>query len=759
MRIACCHGWIILLTLTALAAQGQVANTYNFDDGQIPSGTAFPANAGLDGNAHNPGAGATNAAGFNNTGMLIMAVPASGSTFAQWQLPDFASGQSITNLSVTFNVFIGGGTNGNAAVRFPPAGGNGMVFHWGPGLLYQYAGSASSFGQGLDVTFRMYNSGANTPGINIYFGGTAGAGNNVPITASSFTDYYAGGVTNFSSNTRVSLNIAVTNTGAATNAILSLVCSNSWNGLTNIYSNLVITNFMAPMTNHTMAFTATDGAGAHEFCFLDNVDFTVNGNHIVSSNLVSAVVITNQPASQIAREGDSVWFAATASGTPPFTYQWQSNGVAIAGATAASYTPPAVVSGMNGTLYSVVVSNGIGGGVSSNATLRVLSSQSSLGRTLIWNDEFNGATIDTTKWQPQGDYARQQGYWYKNDSYLNGQGQLVLRVQKDPTTGNYGSGAVQTGNNFQRTFGYFEAKMKFPTQQGHWCAFWLFTMSEGNTNVIGGTDGAEIDILEKAWLTDHAQNALHWDGYSPNPFARSAGVQVYNLGLNDGGWHIVGLDWTPTNYYFYVDGTLTWSTNAGGVCRVPDYIMCTEEIGYFGTPGPNTWGTGPITNAALPDYAYFEYVRVYEAAPYITNQPQSQMVIAGGSASFTVGAAGTPPLTYQWRLNGTNLSGATGSSYTDSNAQPADAGSYTVVVADIAGSSTSSVATLTVPPAQFGVPALFNGSNLVLSWSGGGILESATNVTGPWVVVTNAGSPYTNVIDPNMPQQFFRVRQ
>jgi hypothetical protein len=362
--------------------------------------------------------------------------------------------------------------------------------------------------------------------------------------------------------------------------------------------------------------------------------------------------------------------------------------------------------------------------------------------------------------------------------------------------------------------------------------------------------------LEKAWLTDHAQNALHWDGYSPNPFARSAGVQVYNLGLNDGGWHIVGLDWTPTNYYFYVDGTLTWSTNAGGVCRVPDYIMCTEEIGYFGTPGPNTWGTGPITNAVLPDYTYFEYVRVYEAAPYITNQPQSQMVIAGGSASFTVGAAGTPPLTYQWRLNGTNLSGATGSSHTDSNAQPADAGSYTVVVTDIAGSSTSSVATLTVhapvtivgqpqdqtvpagasatfavtvtnsattpityqwwkivpgtstntvaassssafinsyttpalwaadsgaqyyvvvsnvvnavtssvatltvPPAQFGVPALFNGSNLVLSWSGGETLESATNVTGPWVVVTNAGSPYTNVIDPNMPQQFFRVRQ
>src|SRR5258707_7665218 len=114
-----------------------------------------------------------------------------------------------------------------------------MLFHWGPGLLYQYTGSASSFGQGLEVTFRTFfgGSGPNTMGINVYNGGTAGAGNNTPIATRSFMDYYAGGTTSFQSNTWVSLNIAVTNSGTATNAILSLVCSNSWNGLTNIYCN------------------------------------------------------------------------------------------------------------------------------------------------------------------------------------------------------------------------------------------------------------------------------------------------------------------------------------------------------------------------------------------------------------------------------------------------------------------------------------------------------------------------------------------
>ncbi|PYJ07268.1 MAG: hypothetical protein DME25_04245 [Verrucomicrobia bacterium] len=84
--------------------------------------------------------------------------------------------------------------------------------------------------------------------------------------------------------------------------------------------------------------------------------------------------------------------------------------------------------------------------------------------------------------------------------------------------------------------------------------------------------------------------------------------------------------------------------------------------------------------------------------PSITNQPQSQTVFAGGSATFSIGASGTTPLSYQWRFNGTNLSGATNSSFTRSNAQSSDAGNYSVVVSNVAGSATSSNAALTVLP-------------------------------------------------------------
>ena len=82
-------------------------------------------------------------------------------------------------------------------------------------------------------------------------------------------------------------------------------------------------------------------------------------------------------------------------------------------------------------------------------------------------------------------------------------------------------------------------------------------------------------------------------------------------------------------------------------------------------------------------------------APVITSQPQSQTVTAGATATFSVLATGSG-LTYQWRKDGVAISGANASSYSISGAQASNAGSYTVVVSNTAGSVTSSAATLTV---------------------------------------------------------------
>lgn len=83
--------------------------------------------------------------------------------------------------------------------------------------------------------------------------------------------------------------------------------------------------------------------------------------------------------------------------------------------------------------------------------------------------------------------------------------------------------------------------------------------------------------------------------------------------------------------------------------------------------------------------------------PSITTQPANTTVKAGRTAKFTVTAAGATPLSYQWRKNGTNISGATKSSYTTPATTQADNGAlYSVVVTNSIGSVTSNNATLTV---------------------------------------------------------------
>src|SRR5208282_831830 len=81
--------------------------------------------------------------------------------------------------------------------------------------------------------------------------------------------------------------------------------------------------------------------------------------------------ITAQPTPQTVTAGQTATFSVAASGTAPFSYQWQKNGTNISGATAASYTTPATVTGDNGSKFEVVVTNSVGSTPSQKATLTV----------------------------------------------------------------------------------------------------------------------------------------------------------------------------------------------------------------------------------------------------------------------------------------------------------------------------------------------------------------------------------------------------
>jgi len=95
-------------------------------------------------------------------------------------------------------------------------------------------------------------------------------------------------------------------------------------------------------------------------------------------------------------------------------------------------------------------------------------------------------------------------------------------------------------------------------------------------------------------------------------------------------------------------------------------------------------------------------------APTITTQPSASAVSVGSAASFTVVASGTSPLTYDWKKDGTSISGATNATYSIASAATRDAGSYTVVVSNSAGSVTSTAASLTVTATSTTAPRLSN---------------------------------------------------
>ena len=86
--------------------------------------------------------------------------------------------------------------------------------------------------------------------------------------------------------------------------------------------------------------------------------------------------------------------------------------------------------------------------------------------------------------------------------------------------------------------------------------------------------------------------------------------------------------------------------------------------------------------------------------PAITSQPHAQTVITGGSATFSVSATGGTSLTYQWRKNGTAITGANGPTFVINNAQAADAGNYDVLIANALGGTASSLAQLSVVTAS-----------------------------------------------------------
>ncbi len=120
-------------------------------------------------------------------------------------------------------------------------------------------------------------------------------------------------------------------------------------------------------------------------------------------------------------------------------------------------------------------------------------------------------------------------------------------------------------------------------------------------------------------------------------------------------------------------------------------------------------------------------------------------IASGSSVTLSVTASGSQPFSYQWRKDGVNLSGATAVTYKISNVQIADAGNYSAVVSNTAGSTTSNTATLTVQAAG-PTPVLTIQTSSQIATNGHAVSFAAAGApTGQWQVSTDNGSTWSDV--------------
>lgn len=245
---------------------------------------------------------------------------------------------------------------------------------------------------------------------------------------------------------------------------------------------------------------------------------------------------------------------------------------------------------------------------------------------LLFYDEFDGDRLDYSKWDCCPNMDRQgRSTWDENLVSVDG-GCLHLGFARDidlgkskTSEGSISENWIRAGairsmsqNNvdiiFENTFGYYEARVKFPVIRGMWGAFWLMSPTQGILT-DAGVIGTEIDIVESIFNDKQCYNAaLHFNGYGSEHKGISSEGAKLPVNIYDGEFHLFALDWSPREYIFYVDGIEFWRCDGGskydncGINQNPNYVKLTVEGADWAGELPDDFTGGEML---------VDYVRVY----------------------------------------------------------------------------------------------------------------------------------------------------
>ena len=237
------------------------------------------------------------------------------------------------------------------------------------------------------------------------------------------------------------------------------------------------------------------------------------------------------------------------------------------------------------------------------------------------------------------------------------------------------------------------------------------TVSAGTLQVDGSLSGTTVTVASGATLAgtglvNTAPTMSSGSTLSPGDYS-GLGTLTFggSLTLNSGSKTLMGIGkygGTTSNDLAVVTGALAYAGTLT-VTNIGTNVFAAGDSFQLFTAGSHSGGFSTVTLPTLStNLAWYTNNLISSgqltvvALPAITNQPAATVANTGTTAGFSVGATGSGTLAYQWRINGTNLTGATLSTLSLTNVQLTNAGNYTVVVTNSYGSVTSSIASLTV---------------------------------------------------------------
>lgn len=409
------------------------------------------------------------------------------------------------------------------------------------------------------------------------------------------------------------------------------------------------------------------------------------------------------PFSQTVVSGGSVQLVTRSWGTLPFSYQWKRNGVDLPGATSANLTLNALTAQQAGA-YSVVVTNEAGSVASAPAIVTVTGS---LPSTTLLAETFSGANL-TTQSLPTS------AAWFSSSTSSAGNlalqsGALLVPAGRHAVTyfTNSGAQALAVGDQLTASF---TVNFSIVGNSSGGLRLGFFNSYGGER--VTAADSTNYDGLI---ATTTGRFPDHNDAIAGpmNLLRRVPGMGASLLGSISGGIYTNAASFSRNNqmfapgvnYQFLVSIErsaadklrFTFRVTGGELAHYgfqaevdQTAVAAFDSFAILSTSGAtgSTFTVDNFTVTHTPAPA--------SVAPSFLAQPQSTAVDAGTSVTLTADAFGTPVPTFQWRVGGEPIPGATQAAFTIPTAQPADSGDYDVVISSAAGSLTSEIATVTV---------------------------------------------------------------